>query len=149
MQLLRVGTVFALCVSAVLSQTTVSVSYDQSYDNSSASLNTVACSDGGNGLEQYGYTTFGTLPDFPYIGGAAVVTGWGSAECGTCWQLSYESYTITVLAIDYTANGFNIALEAMNTLTNNQAEFLGRINASAVQLDASSCGLAQAPMHIS
>ncbi|OSX64905.1 hypothetical protein POSPLADRAFT_1178475 [Postia placenta MAD-698-R-SB12] len=131
----------ALLVPTVFAQTTVTVSYDQTYDTGSQSLNTVACSDGPNGLESKGYTTFDSLPDFPYIGGAAAVGGWDSAECGTCWALTYDGITINVLAIDSTLSGFNIALTAMNALTDNQAEFLGRVDASAVQVDASVCGL--------
>lgn len=46
-----------------------------------------------------------------------------------------------MLAIDHAGTGFNIALEAMNNLTHNQAEFLGRINADATQVNASVCGL--------
>lgn len=73
---------------------------------------------------------FGALPAFPNIGGAAVVTGWGSAECGTCWELSWTSprgvdYTVNVLTIDHATEGFNIAHEAMNTLTGGEACFLG------------------------
>ncbi|CCM04506.1 uncharacterized protein FIBRA_06687 [Fibroporia radiculosa] len=135
-----IASALALFVPAAFGQTTVSVSYDTVYDNSSQSLNTVACSDGPNGLERYGYSTIGQLPDFPYVGGAYVVTGWGSAECGTCWQLVYDGNTINVLAIDYTATGFNIALEAMNALTDNQATFLGRVDAVATQVDASILG---------
>ena len=49
--------------------------------------------------------------------------------------------TVTVLAIDHAGSGFNVALAAMNTLTNNQAAALGRINAEATQVAASVCGL--------
>jgi len=87
-----------------------------------------------------GYNTFGDLPDFPFIGGAAVVTGWNSTECGTCWQLAYKGNTVTVLAVDYTAAGFNIAEEALNDLTNGQAVQLGRVTATAKQVPASHCG---------
>jgi len=120
---------------------TVSVSYDQAYDVSSTSLNEVACSDGPNGLESKGYTTFGSLPGFPNIGGAYAVGGWDSAACGTCWELSYDGYTVTVIAMDTASEGFNLSLEAMDTLTNGQAEFLGRVTATATQVDASNCGL--------
>ncbi|EMD39200.1 hypothetical protein CERSUDRAFT_112878 [Gelatoporia subvermispora B] len=126
--------------SGVLAQS-VSVSYDQTYDNASASLDTVACSDGGNGLERKGFTTFGSLPDFPYIGGAPAVTGWDSPACGTCWKLTYEGTSIMVLAIDVAEDGFNLSLEAMNQLTGGQAEFLGRINASVEQLTSTQCGI--------
>lgn len=62
-------------------------------------------------------------------------------QCGSCWTLTYNGNSINVLAIDHTDTGFNLALEAMNGLTNNQAEALGRIDATATQVDASVCGL--------
>lgn len=46
-----------------------------------------------------------------------------------------------MLAIDVALNGFNIAEAALNTLTNGQAAFLGRITATATQVAASNCGL--------
>jgi hypothetical protein len=82
-----------------------------------------------------------SLPKFPYIGGAAQIGGYGSAQCGTCWALTYNGRTINVLAIDHTDAGFNIGLNAMNALTNNQATFLGRVNASYKQVAASVCGI--------
>ncbi|KAI0933549.1 hypothetical protein AcW1_005351 [Taiwanofungus camphoratus] len=141
MQFKTINAVLALLFAPVaLAQSTVTVSYDQSYDDASASMDSVSCSDGPNGLAPT-YPTFGSLPDFPYIGGADVVTGWGSSECGSCWQLSYDGNTINVLAIDHTASGFNIALEAMNALTDGQAQFLGRVSATAIPVDVSQCGL--------
>ncbi|RDX52934.1 eliciting plant response-like protein [Polyporus arcularius HHB13444] len=129
---------FAAIVSSAFA---VTVSYDETYDVASGSLTTVACSDGPNGLITKGFSTFGSLPHFPNIGGAAAVAGWNSAQCGTCWQLTYNGKSINVLAVDHTDAGFNIALEAMNTLTNNQAVFLGRIDATAKQVAKSQCGL--------
>ena len=134
----------ALTLLAAVSTTlaaTVTVSYDETYDNANGQLTTVACSDGPNGLITKGYDTFGSLPHFPNIGGAAAVAGWNSAQCGSCWQLTYNGKSINVLAIDHTDAGFNIALEALNTLTNNQGTFLGRINATATQVASSVCGL--------
>ncbi|CDO74206.1 hypothetical protein BN946_scf185043.g258 [Trametes cinnabarina] len=127
----------------VSSACAVTVSYDQTYDNKSGDLHTVACSDGPNGLLTKGFTTFGSLPHFPNIGGAAAVAGWNSPNCGTCWKLTYAGTgkSINVLAVDHTDAGFNIALEAMNTLTNNQGVFLGRIDVTATQVAASQCGL--------
>ncbi|KAI0648422.1 Cerato-platanin [Trametes meyenii] len=119
----------------------VSVSFDQVYDNAAGSLTTVACSDGQNGLITKGFTTFGSLPTFPNIGGAPAVTGFNSPACGTCWQLTHNGTSINVLAIDTGAKGFNIALAAMNKLTNNNAVQVGRINITATQVDASACGL--------
>ena len=137
-------TSLALTLLAAVSTTlaaTVTVSYDETYDNANGQLTTVACSDGPNGLITKGYDTFGSLPHFPNIGGAAAVAGWNSAQCGSCWQLTYNGKSINVLAIDHTDAGFNIALEALNTLTNNQGTFLGRINATATQVASSVCGL--------
>jgi len=124
----------------------VTLSYDPTYDNAGGSLTTVACSDGPNGLITAGYSTFGSLPKFPHIGGAAAVEGWNSANCGTCWQLTYTntkgvSKSINVIAIDYTLAGFNIALAAMNELTGNQAVQLGRVDVASQQVAASVCGL--------
>ncbi|KAJ7773201.1 Cerato-platanin-domain-containing protein [Mycena metata] len=102
------------------------------------SLDVVACSNGVHGLEHLGYTNFGSLPTFPFIGGAGAVEAFDSVNCGTCWQLTYTNgsgakKSINVLAIDHAAAGtFNIALEAMNTLTGGQA---------AIQVDKSVCKL--------
>ena len=122
-------------------QGTVKVTWDQTYDNADASLATVACSNGANGLLTKGFTTFGSLHNFLNIGGAAAVAGWNSAECGTCWKITYNGKSINILAIDHTDNGFNIGLKAMNDLTNNQATFLGRVNVVAEQANASDCGI--------
>lgn len=122
--------------------TAVTVSYDETYDNAGGSLTTVACSDGPNGLiTRLKVQTFGKLPNFPNIGGASAVGGWNSAQCGTCWELSYNGRKINVLAVDHTDAGFNIALKAMNTLTNGQAVQLGRIDATVRQVSSSVCGL--------
>ncbi|KAI0787946.1 hypothetical protein C8Q74DRAFT_1176334, partial [Fomes fomentarius] len=117
------------------------VSYDTVYDAKGTSLDVVACSDGENGLESQGFTTFGSLPKFPYIGGAQAVAGWNSPNCGSCWQLKYKNNTINVLAIDHAKSGFNIAKAALDKLTNNQAEKLGVIQATVTEVAPSVCGL--------
>jgi hypothetical protein len=119
----------------------VSVGYDSVYDNSQNSLSTVACSDGANGMLTKGFTTFGSLPSFPNIGAAQAVAGWNSSACGSCWQLSYGKKSITITAIDHSDNGYVVSLEAMNFLTNGQAQNLGIINARATQVDKSNCKL--------
>ncbi|KZP32641.1 Cerato-platanin [Athelia psychrophila] len=136
----------AMLIPAGALAATSSLSYDQSYDTKSTSLATVACSDGTNGLLTAGYTTFGSLPKFPYIGGAQAVAGWNSASCGSCWNLTYTntkkvSKSISVLAVDHADSGFNIALEAMNALTGGIAEELGRISVTSKQIAVSHCGL--------
>ncbi|KAI0823877.1 Cerato-platanin [Trametes gibbosa] len=129
-----------LAIPAALGET-VSVSFDQVYDNGANSLDIVACSDGSNGLINKGFTTFASLPHFPNIGGAPAVTQFNSDACGTCWQLTFNGTSINVLAIDVGSKGFNIALGAFNTLTHDNGVFLGRINADATQVSASACGL--------
>ncbi|EJF62732.1 Cerato-platanin [Dichomitus squalens LYAD-421 SS1] len=134
----------ALLAPAALGATTstsVSVSYDPAYDNGPASLSTVSCSDGSHGLLTKGYTTFDSLPSFPNIGGTSAVPGWNSDQCGTCWSLAYNGTTIHVLAVDSTENGWNVALQAMNTLTGGQAQQLGRVDAVATLVNSSLCGL--------
>ncbi|CAG7961874.1 unnamed protein product [Penicillium nalgiovense] len=124
---------------------TVSVSYDPKYDVGTSSLNTVSCSDGPNGLVTQGYSDFASLPSFPNIGGAITIPGWNSPNCGKCYELHYSNgkidKTINVIAVDAAPGGFNIGLQAMNTLTNGQAEQLGRVDATYVEVDASVCGL--------
>ncbi|KAL3963341.1 hypothetical protein ACCO45_000345 [Purpureocillium lilacinum] len=94
------------------------VSYDRGYDGGGRSLTEVACSDGENGLmTRYGW------------------------KCGGCWKLEYKGRSINVLAIDHAAAGFNIALAAMNDLTNGQAEQFGRVDATATRAPLSDCGL--------
>ena len=120
----------------------VSVSYDPTYDTGSNSLAVTACSDGSNGLLRKGFSTFDSLPSFPYIGGAGVIPSWNSDQCGTCWQLSYNGRSINVLAVDHAAAGtWNIAFAALNDLTDGQAEDLGRVDAIATLVDSSVCGL--------
>ena len=89
-----------------------------------------------------GFHTFGDLPTFPFIGGAPAIEGFDSPACGTCWNVTFNGTTATVAAIDAGGpNNFNIAHAAMDFLTGGRATFLGVVNASAVQVNASACGL--------
>lgn len=119
----------------------VDVRYDTVYDNSKGSLSTVTCSDGANGLLTKGFTTFGSLPSFPNIGAAQVVRGWNSTACGTCWQITYGGKFINVTVIDTVDDGFNLSIEAMDTLTNGHATEFGVVSAQATQVAKSYCGL--------
>ena len=80
------------------------------------------------------------------IGGAPAVTGFNSAACGSCWNLTFtngqgKSTSITITAIDVATPDFNIGLTAMNELTGNQAVQIGRAPITAAQIAASNCGL--------
>ncbi|KNZ81954.1 Heat-stable 19 kDa antigen [Termitomyces sp. J132] len=98
------------------------VTFDESYDNATAPIGSVACSNGINGLANF--ATLGSLPNFPNIGGSSAVASFGSPYL-----------------IDVAGDGFNIGLGAMNALTNNHAIGLGRIDATAIEVDRSLCGL--------
>jgi len=116
------------------------VSWDSVYDNGEGSLATVACSDGPNGLLTKGYDVFGDLSTFPNIGGSSVVPGWNSPNCGTCWNITYQGRTITVTVVDHADEGYNLSKEAMDALTNVQADSFGVIDATSVQVPNSLCG---------
>lgn len=131
----------SLAVLASSQTTTQTLSYDTTYDDSSEPLANLACSDGVYGLETKGYTTLGDLPTFPNVGGVYTVTGWDSPACGTCYNVTYGSKSVLILAVDVSQEGFNIAEAAMNTLTGNLATELGRINVQSTQVDASYCGI--------
>ncbi|EAU81969.2 snodprot1 [Coprinopsis cinerea okayama7 len=141
---MKFSAVFALLLSAYASAQTAS--YDFTYDNGGSSLTSVACSDGPNGLITRGYSTFGSLPGFPRIGGVPAVTGWNSPACGSCWELTYTppngaKRSINIIAVDVGRGGFNLAHAALNDLTNGQATQLGRVNVAARQVAPSACGL--------
>lgn len=127
----------------VLAETVTTLAYDTIYDNATLSLNRVACSNGTNGLETKNpnYTTLGSLPIYPDVGGAYTVSGWDSTECGTCYAVTFENVTINILALDVSKTGFTVSQAAMNTLTGNQAAALGRVNVSFVSVPSSTCGV--------
>jgi hypothetical protein len=83
----------------------------------------------------------GQVSRFPYIGGAEAVAGWNSPSCGSCWSATYNGKTIYILAVDHTAQGLNIGMDAMNDLTSGNAYALGRIDATVQQVATSYCGL--------
>jgi len=123
------------------------LAYDTNYDSKTGSLTTVACSDGANGLINRGFTTFGSLPSFPRIGAVGAVAGWNSTSCGTCWEVTYTDaqgalHKANITAIDHANPGnFNVALAAMNTITNGHAVEFGRVAVTSRQVPAAGCGL--------
>ncbi|OAX40940.1 Cerato-platanin [Rhizopogon vinicolor AM-OR11-026] len=130
----------ALRASAV----SVYVTYDYTYGNSDGSLNNVACSNGANGLLSKGYTTFGSLPSFPYLGGVPGAS-WNSTLCGSCWAVKYAmpngtQNTIYITAVDLAAT-FNLSPEAFGNLTDGTGFAPGKVRARAVQVNETKCGL--------
>ncbi|KAG1885076.1 Cerato-platanin [Suillus subluteus] len=134
-----------LCDLAVFHpDTQVKVTYDDFYDNAATSLSDVACSNGANGLLTKGYTTLGSLPSFPRIGGIPDLT-WNSALCGTCWNLQYFTSagtheSINITAVD-AADTFNLSLEAFDEFTDDTGVAAGGVYANSTLIDASFCGI--------
>ncbi|EIW85572.1 Cerato-platanin [Coniophora puteana RWD-64-598 SS2] len=139
------STILALAAIAApaFAQSTQSVSYDNTYDSGSGSMSTVACSDGSNGLASK-WPTFANVPNFPNVAGVPAITGWNSAACGSCWELSYAAgdinATVYVTGVDVGRDGFVLSEATMNNLTDGNAEAFGRISATATQVDSSNCG---------
>jgi len=137
---------FAALIALPCVALAATLSWDTTFDNNGTSLTTVACSDGMNGLITRGFTTFGSLKNFPNIGAVPAIMDWNSSSCGTCWNVTYTNgqggqKSINVLGIDIGHGNFNVAKAAMNNLTNNQADQLGRVHIDAVRIAASNCGL--------
>jgi hypothetical protein len=119
------------------------VRFNTFYDNAKQGLNNVACSDGANGLLTKGFTTFDSLPTFPYVGAGFTVHNWNSPECGSCWKLTYEGTDVTIYAtaIDTVYSGFDLSEAAVNALTNGNAVQFSYINVDSTEVDRSYCGL--------
>ncbi|KAF5367672.1 hypothetical protein D9757_010974 [Collybiopsis confluens] len=137
---------FILPVTLAAAASAVQLRYDNTYDNAAQSLATVSCSDGANGLLTKGFTTFGSLRNFPNIGAAQAVTGWNSTACGSCWSVTYtnaqgKATSVNILAVDHAGTGFNVAQEAMDTLTGGNAVAFGVVDVTATQVAASACKL--------
>ena len=120
--------------------------WDSFFDNGSNTLNNVACSDGANGLLTKGFTTFASLPKFPFIGGASAVAGWNSPNCGTCWEITYINpkgvpKTINIIAVDTAGHGYNLSKQAMNELTGGRADELGSVTVTSKKVANSVCGM--------
>ncbi|EJF62754.1 Cerato-platanin-domain-containing protein [Dichomitus squalens LYAD-421 SS1] len=137
------ASLLALVLPAALAQTMISknVTFNQFYDDSSNSFDDVACSDGQNGLiTRNGWTTLGQASGFPNIGGVFAVEGFNSVNCGTCWALTFNNMTVNVLAVDTAPVGFDISLEAMQSLVGARlAQDVGSVVAQVMQVDVTSC----------
>ncbi|KAG6032934.1 hypothetical protein E4U41_007074 [Claviceps citrina] len=136
---MQFSNIFAAVIMAV-SASAVRVSWDSGYDRPDRSLREVSCSDGRFGLMPR-FSTQGSLPNFPNIGGADSIPGWNSPNCGSCWSLEYQGAKVKVLAIDHAGSGFNIGQRAMDALTNGRAAELGHVDATVKALLPKDCGL--------
>lgn len=142
MQFSTILSVFALFGGA-LSQTSGAgtAGYDQVYDNPDTSTLVLACSDGPNGLFTKGYSKLSNLPSFPRVAATETVAGWNSPKCGTCYNVTWGTSTISVVAVDRATSGFVLSLAALNTLTGGQGVALGRVNIVWEETSPANCGL--------
>ncbi|KAI6015562.1 hypothetical protein PISMIDRAFT_22402 [Pisolithus microcarpus 441] len=120
------------------------VTYSVDYRLSNASLTTVACSNGANGLITKGYTDLGSLPTYPNVSGIPNLV-WNSTLCGTCWAVSYPFpngtvNTVVVTAID-AASDFDLSPQAFGFLAGITGYEAGEVIANVTQLNSSACGL--------
>ncbi|KAG2071372.1 Cerato-platanin [Suillus decipiens] len=142
---LAVALIFALALPAcAVPAGPVTVTFDPVYANPNASLNTVSCSNGANGLLTKGYTTFGSIPSFPNVGGIPGAA-WNSLLCGSCWSLQYTTpggvqTTVFITVID-NAYTFNVSPQKFNQLNNGTGLQPGILAAQATQVAASNCGM--------
>jgi hypothetical protein len=60
-------------------------------------LTTVACSDGKNGIMNWGYKDLSMM--FPYVTAWQSVT-WNSPQCGSCAKITYKGRYVYVTVID-------------------------------------------------
>ena len=113
--------------------------YSQAYDNGATSTNTVACSNGANGLTAR-FPTLGQIPSFPFIGGAFDVV-WNSPNCGGCWKVTNVANHVSIhfTAVD-TSSSIDLSEQAFKAL-NNGVIGNGVLNVTAVKIPRSVCGL--------
>ena len=55
--------------------------------------------------------------------------------------MTYDGNSIFVLAVDHADQGFNVAKQAMDTLTNGHAEEFGRVDVQWVDATPADCGM--------
>ncbi|ESK87459.1 allergenic cerato-platanin asp f13 [Moniliophthora roreri MCA 2997] len=125
---------------------TFKLRYVEEYKNADFSFNNVACSNGENGMLSKGYNKIGDIPKSNsnvnvYVGGVYAVEGWGSKECGSCWEVYYDNKAVRVVAVDTAAEGFNLPQSGMDELTNGRAHDLGVVDVTAKELSPADCGL--------
>lgn len=109
------------------------VTYDWRYDDPKRSIDFVTCGSGSNGLAQrFGWERLGDIPSFPYIAAIETIT-WRSAQCGTCWAITYNSRTIAVVGVDSMGRGVNLPFRTFKMLVGWDAD-LGAVDGTIAQL---------------
>ena len=111
--------------------------------NSEDSTNSVACSDGPNGLKtRWNYDTL--HPMFPYIAAVSNLS-WNSPNCGVCYKLTSGRNTVHITAIDQCGFGptgeahFDMAPDAFMELLGDDGHQHGHGPATFQEVDNSFC----------
>ncbi|KAI9573948.1 snodprot1 [Boletus coccyginus] len=148
MKLFAVAAVLGLATPVFSYTEAYIASYNTFYDHGQDSLGDTSCAHGEHGLLTHGYTTFGDLPTFPYIGGSPMILSSNSPYCGTCWELTYtdsfgDSTSLNFTAIDagHDSETFTISLEAMDFLTHGDGRILDTIPITVARKPKGACGL--------
>ena len=109
--------------------------HNDKYDNKENSISSITCYQSLHAT----YKHLGDLPNYPYIGGYKDGNG-----CGSCWEIVYGTnspITIYVLSVDNSNSGFQLSVNAMNTLTNGHGTQYVSIAVQVTAADKSKCGL--------
>ncbi|KAF9815285.1 hypothetical protein IEO21_04648 [Rhodonia placenta] len=96
----------------------IPLAYSTIYDEPSALVTVLTC---GEQLKTLGYTTLGSLPGYPYIGGSVNVTDGdaSSPNCGECALINFAGAFATVLLVDHADEGIVVSEEVMQWLAPN------------------------------
>ncbi|RFU74625.1 eliciting plant response like [Trichoderma arundinaceum] len=70
-----------------------------------------------------------------------------TANCFSCWMISYNGKTISLLAIDGSNSGVVMSLDALQSLTDGRALELDHIDVNAIEVDTSHCGIQAQKLH--
>ncbi|EGR45099.1 uncharacterized protein TRIREDRAFT_111449 [Trichoderma reesei QM6a] len=123
----------------------MSATFNSLYDDPSRSLSEVTC----------WRKNIGFMPNLDWtlqqdaagFIGLDKVNGLNSVKCFTCWKLSYEGKTISLLALDGAESGVVMSFSALQFLTDGRAQELARVDVDAVEVDTAECGFPASKLH--
>ncbi|EED79536.1 predicted protein [Postia placenta Mad-698-R] len=116
MKMFALAAVLATAVIPIAhTYTLVPLAYSTIYDEASTPVDELTC---GAQLKALGYTTLGSLPGFPYIGGSANVTDADAAKrgCGECVLINFAGAFAKVLVVDHADEGIVVSEQTMQWL---------------------------------
>jgi hypothetical protein len=112
------------------------------FDDINTSVKEFACWNGkpGSLIEDQGWVS---LKDVTFaIAGYEAVDGPDSPFCGSCWVVEYEGRETAMIVVDSAKSGFATDIGTVDSLTDDGARELGRLNVTAIQSPyLSDCGI--------